>query len=309
MTQRKMTNPWLKDLQINYQLYILMIAPVLWLMIFRYAPMYGIQIAFKRYIVTKGINNSPWVGLTHFLRFFTSYQFQRVFVNTIVLSFYQLLAGFPIPIILALAMNATRNIRFKKIVQMVTYAPHFISTIVMVGMILQFLSPQVGTINMLRKSLGQEIVDFMGIPELFRSLYVWSGVWQRAGWGTIIYLAALASVDQELHEAAIVDGAGRFKRILHIDIPGILPTAVILLILNAGRIMNIGFEKVFLMQNPLNLRVSEIISTYVYKVGLASARANFSYAAAIGLFNSVINFILIISVNRIAKRWGETSLW
>lgn len=307
--QSKKENSWARDFKVNYQLYILMALPFIWLIIFRYAPMYGVQIAFKKYMVSKGILGSDWVGFDHFSRFFKSYQFSRVMVNTVVLSFYQLLAGFPIPIILALAMNATTHKGFKKTVQMVTYAPHFISIIVMVGMLLQFLNPQVGVINMVRNLSGLEPVDFMGKPELFRSLYVWSGVWQSAGWGTIIYLAALAAIDPELHEAAIVDGAGRFKRILHIDIPGILPTAVIMLILNVGRVMNLGFEKVFLMQNPLNLRVSEIISTYVYKVGLGSARANYSYAAAIGLFNSLINFFLIVTVNRIAKTWGETSLW
>jgi ABC-type polysaccharide transport system permease subunit len=176
-------------------------------------------------------------------------------------------------------------------------------------MIMQFLSPRVGVVNKAIEALGGETVDFMGVPQYFRSLYVWSGVWQNAGWGTIIYLAALAAIDPNLHEAATVDGAGKFRRVLHIDIPGIMPTAVILLILNTGRIMNIGFEKVFLMQNPLNIRVSEIIATYVYKIGLASARADFSYAAAIGLFNAVINFALIVSVNRVARRFGDTSLW
>jgi len=272
-------------------------------------PMYGAQIAFKRFNAAKGIIGSPWVGFKYFEKFFTSYQFRRVLVNTIVLSLYQLVAGFPVPIILALALNSVRNKIFKKSVQMITYMPHFISTIVLVGMLMQFLNPQVGVVNKAIEALGGTSRNYMGMPDLFRSLYVWSGVWQNAGWGTIIYLAALAAVDPNLHEAAIVDGAGKFSRIWHIDVPGILPTAVILLILNTGRIMNLGFEKVFLMQNPLNIQVSEIIATYVYKIGLASARADFSYSAAIGLFNSIVNFALILSVNRIAKRFGDTSLW
>lgn len=300
---------WATDFRVNWQLYVLMLLPIIWVITFRYLPMYGAQIAFKRFNAAKGIIGSPWAGFRYFEKFFTSYQFRRVLVNTVVLSLYQLIAGFPIPIILALALNAMRNRVFKKTVQMVTYVPHFISTLVLVGMLMQFLSPRIGIVNIAISALGGTPQNFMGIPGLFRSLYVWSGVWQNAGWGTIIYLAALAAVDPNLHEAAIVDGAGKFARIRHIDFPGILPTAVILLILNTGRIMNLGFEKVFLMQNPLNIQVSEIIETYVYKIGLASARSDFSYSAAIGLFNSVINFGLIVSVNRIAKGLGQTSLW
>lgn len=293
----------------NYQLYLVLILPVAYIIIFRYLPMYGAQIAFRNYRVSKGIWASDWVGLYHFQRFVTSYQFGRVMINTLGINVYQLIAGFPIPIILALSLNSTNIYRLKKIAQTTTYIPHFISTVVMVGIILQFLSPRIGIFNMIRDLVGLERLHFIAEPTYFKSIYVWSGIWQSTGWGSIIYLAALSSVDPFLHEAATIDGATKFQRVLHIDIPGILPTAIILLILNAGRMMNVGFEKVFLMQNELNLRASEVIQTYVYKVGLASATANYSYSTAIGLFNSVINLILIMTVNRIARKLGDTSLW
>lgn len=293
----------------NYQLYLVILCPLIYLIVFKYVPMYGVQLAFKKYVATDGIWGSPFVGFDHFIRLFKSPQFVRILKNTLGVSLYQLAAGFPMPIILALMLNSTTNKRFKKTVQMVTYMPHFISTVVLAGMILQFLNPKLGLMAQIVKNLGGTPVDVMGKPEFFQSIYVWSGIWQTTGWGAIIYLAALASVPHSLHEAAMIDGASKFKRIIHIDIPGILPTAVILLIMRAGRIMNIGFEKVFLLQNNLNLRASEIISTYVYKVGLASAAPNFSYATAIGLFNSVINLVLIVAVNSIAKRYSDTSLW
>lgn len=298
-----------KKIKENYQLYILLALPLIWLILFKYVPMYGAQIAFRKYYANKGIWGSPWVGLKYFKRFIESYNFERVLINTIGISFYQLLAGFPFPILLALGLNTTLNKGYKKVVQFITYMPHFISTVVMVSMILQVLNPQIGVINTLFHALGRERVDFIGIPEYFKSIYVWSGVWQNIGWSSIIYLATLSSVDTQLYEAAEIDGASRFQRILHIDIPCLLPTAVILLIIQTGRVMNIGFEKVFLMQNPLNIKSSEIISTYVYKVGLASTSADFSYSTAIGLFRSIINLALIVSVNQIAKKMGESSLW
>lgn len=299
----------LKLMKKSYQLYLVILLPVVYLFVFKYYPMYGLQIAFKKYVATEGILGSPWVGLKNFEKFFNSYLFRRLIGNTLGISVYQLLASFPMPIILALALNNAKNEMFKKTVQTVTLAPHFISTVVMVGIVIQFLSPRVGIVNNIISAFGGTPIDFMGVPEYFKSIYVWSGVWQNTGWNSVIYMAALAGIDPTLHEAAIVDGANKFKRVIHIDIPGIMPTAVILLIMNTGRIMNIGFEKVFLMQNPLNLRTSEIISTYVYKIGLASAAADFSYSSAIGLFNSLINFILIISVNKFAQKFGETSLW
>ncbi len=293
----------------NYQLHLIIMIPVIYMLIFHYYPMYGVQIAFKKFVATKGISGSEWVGLVHFVRFFESPIFKMVIKNTLEISIFQLVAGFPIPIFLALTLNNTRNKRFKKTVQMVTYAPYFISTVVMVGIINQFFSPKYGIVNSILQALGFDPIMFTGIPAYFADMFVWTGVWQRAGWGAIIYLSALAAVDLSLHEAAKVDGANRFKRMIHIDIPCIMPTMITLLILNFGRMMSVGFEKALLMQNPTNLARSEIIATYVYKVGMASSIPNYSYAAAIGLFNSLINFALIILVNRISKKLTETSLW
>ena len=293
----------------NYQLYLILLLPLLYFVIFHYVPMYGAQIAFRRFLAVEGILGSPWVGFQFFVKFFQSFQFGRVVGNTVGISLYTLAAGFPVPILLALMLNNSSLPRFRKTVQMVTYAPYFISTVVLVGLVIQFLSPRFGAINGVIKALDMEPVLFMGEPGFFKSVYVWSGVWQNAGWGTIIYLAALASIDPTLHEAAIVDGASKLQRTVHIDVPGILPTAIIILILNMGQLMNVGFEKVFLMQNALNLQASEIIQTYVYKIGIAASLPNYSYGAAIGLFNSVINFVLIVIVNGIARRVGDTSLW
>jgi ABC-type polysaccharide transport system permease subunit len=293
----------------NWELYLLLLLPTAYIVIFHYGPMYGVQIAFKEYIVTRGITGSPWIGFDHFQRFLGHYMFWRIFRNTIVLSLYQLAAGFPVPIILAILLNYCPNKRYKKTVQMITYAPHFISVVVMVGIIFQMLGPRYGLVNSLFRLAGGTTVDFMGRAELFRHIYVWSGVWQRMGWSSIIYLAALSAIDPQLHEAAIVDGATKVRRIWHVDLPGILPTIVILLILNVGRLMRVGFEKALLMQNPLNISHSEIIQTYVYKIGIAGSFPQFSYASAIGLFNAIISFILLISVNGFAKRLGQASLW
>ncbi len=291
----------------SWQLWVIISPPLLWLIIFRYVPMYGAQIAFKDFSIVKGILGSPWIGLVNFKRFFDSYQFGRLISNTIGLSLYHFFAGFPLPIILAISLNESFNRSFKKTVQMITYAPHFISTVVMVAIIMQFLDPRIGIITKLARLVGLDAGNIIGQAGLFKTIYVVSDLWQHTGYGSIIYLAALSSIDPTLHEAAIVDGATRGQRIVHIDFPGILPTAVILLILRMGRIMNVGFEKVFLLQNPLNLRTSEIIATYVYKVGLI--QADFAFSAAVGLFNSVINMALLLMVNRIARRLGETSLW
>lgn len=293
-----------------WQLYVFLIIPVIYIIIFAYIPMGGLQIAFKDFTGLKGIWGSDWVGLKHFKTFLNSYQFKRVFMNTIGLSFYQLLAGFPIPIILALGLNSVRSKKFKKLVQTVTYMPHFISVIVLVGIINTLFNPITGLYGTMSELLfGVQPADIFGNPGAFKHLYVWSGIWQNCGWSSIIYIAALSSVDKELHEAAKVDGANRFQRVIHIDFQAIVPTAIILLIMNTGKIMTIGFEKVFLMQNSLNLSSSEIISTYVYKVGLVTGGGDFSYATAIGLFNSIINLILIVSVNKISKKVSNTSLW
>ena len=296
---------WLK----NWQLIAMVFIPFCFVALFSYGPMYGLQIAFKNFKAINGMWGSQWVGFDHFIKFFDSYLFVRVIRNTLVISFYGLIAGFPIPILLALGLNCVNNFRFKKTVQLVTYAPYFISNVVLVSMVIQILSPKYGLVNMAIKALGGSEMLFMATGSIFSSIYVWSGIWQTMGWSAIIYISALSGIDPTLHEAAIVDGASRIKRIIHIDIPGITPTIVILLILSAGSIMNVGFEKVFLMQNATNTEYSEVISTLIYKTGIQASIPNYSYSTAIGLFNNLVNFLLLVIVNTFAKRFGETSLW
>ena len=291
----------------NYQLYILILPAFVYFLIFCYLPMYGVQIAFKDFIANLGIVGSPWVGFKHFERFFNSYNFLLILKNTLGISIYSLVVGFPMPIILALLLNEVRNGPFKKIVQTVTYAPNFISMVVMVGMIITFFSSSSGLVNILLSKIGIAPVGWLSKGEYFKSLYVWSGVWQSTGWGSIIYLAVLSGVDPQLHEAAIIDGASRLRRMWHINLPSIIPTIVIMLILSTGSIMNVGYEKIYLMQNPLVLDVSEVISTYTYKVGLLNSQ--YSFSAAVGLFNSVINLVLLTIVNTISAKISETSLW
>ncbi|MFR8468957.1 sugar ABC transporter permease [Eisenbergiella tayi] len=294
----------------HWQLYLFLVIPIVLVFIFNYIPMAGIQLAFKKYNMNLGIMGSPWIGFDNFKKFFRNYQFWRLLKNTLTLSLYGMLAGFPIPIMLALLLNSMNNLKYKKFIQTVTYMPHFISTVVMVGLIIQVFNPRIGLYGIIYSAVtGNNAPDVLGSASAFPHIYVLSGVWQSMGWNSIIYMAALAGVDAELHEAAQMDGASKFQRILHIDLPSILPTAIMLLILNAGSIMNIGFEKAFLMQNNLNLRSSEVISTYVYKMGLESATGDYGYATAIGLFNSVINLILIVSVNAVSKKVTEQSLW
>lgn len=291
----------------SYQLYLLLIPTLVYFAIFHYGPMYGVLISFKNFKPHLGILGSPWVGFNHFLRFFRSNQFERLIKNTLGLSFLQLIAGFPLPVLLALALNYVNNKRFKKLVQTITYAPHFISTVVIVGMLVVFLSAQNGIVNNLIRILGGETVGFLARPEWFKPLYVLSDIWKNMGWNSIIYLAALSAIDQQLYEAATVDGASKLKRIWHIDLPGIAPTVITLLIMNLGKVMTIGFEKAYLMQNSLNISSSEIIATYIYKIGLLSSQ--YSYSAAIGLFNNIINLILLVTVNRISRKVSESSLW
>lgn len=290
-----------------WQLYVFLLPALVGLILFSYVPMYGIQLAFKEYNPIQGILGSPWVGLSHFTRFFNSPQFKTLLTNTLAISIYAMVVGFPIPIILALGLNQLGNLRFKKAVQTITYAPFFISTVVLVGILNIFLSTDGGLINQIIGLFGKEPVLFMGESSMWRHIYVWSGIWQSMGWNAVIYIAALSGVSPELHEAAIMDGATKMQRIIHIDIPTILPTIVITLILNCGSVMGIGFEKAYLMQNALNLSVSEIISTYIYKVGLVSA--DYGFSTAVGLFNSVINCILLVTVNKVAKKMGQSSIW
>ena len=298
-----------KKISINWELYLLVALPLAFVIIFLYIPMYGNVIAFKRFLPGSGIWGSEWVGFENFNRFLTSFKFGRILRNTLVLNFYGLIAGFPAPIIFALFLNYLPFRGYKRSIQMVTYAPHFISTVVMVGIIYKLLTPRFGIINILFIRAGLTQQAFLSSAEWFPHVYVWTGIWQNMGWGSIIYLATLAAVDDSLHDTALVDGANIWQRIWHIDIPTILPIIVIILILNSGQMLNIGFEKIYLMQNNLNIRASEVISTYVYKIGLASAYPNYSYAAAIGLFQNIISFILLIIVNQIAKKLNHTSLW
>lgn len=293
----------------DLHLHLIILVPFIWLIIFAYVPMYGLIIAFKEFFPNLGMIGSPWVGLVNFRNFFTSYQFPIVVRNTIGINVYTLLAGFPIPIILALSINNAGSRIFKKTVQMVTYAPYFISTVVMVGLIIQLLSPSVGLYGKLTRLLDIDALSLLATPRYFKSVYVWSGIWQNMGWNSIIFIAVLSSVDSELYDAATVDGASRMQRIAHVELPTIIPTAIILLIVNFGYLMTIGFEKIYLMQNDLNLASSEVIQTFVYKVSFENTIPNFSYATAVGLFNSVVNLFLIVSVNAIAKRTTEVSLW
>ncbi|MBW4840039.1 MAG: ABC transporter permease subunit [Paenibacillaceae bacterium] len=302
-TKRKLWNKILR----NWQLYLFIAPALLSVLIFSYVPMYGIQIAFKNFIPVNGILGSPWVGLDHFVRFFNSYYFWDLLWNTLGISLYGLIIGFPLPIILALAFNEVKDGIFKRTVQTVTYAPHFISMVVMAGMIITFLTPSTGMIVNVIEAFGFTPPDLLTDPRWFKTVYVFSDVWQGTGWGTIIYLAALTGVDPGLHEAAILDGASRMQRIKHINIPAILPTITILMILNMGSLLGVGFEKILLLQNPLNMESSDVISTFVYRSGLLDAQ--YSFSTAVGLFNSVVNAILLITVNQVVRRTSENSLW
>ncbi|MNM42427.1 putative multiple-sugar transport system permease YteP [compost metagenome] len=291
----------------NYELYLLILIPVAYFTIFKYWPMYGVQIAFKDFVASKGVWGSEWVGLEHFQRFFESYNFKQIVGNTLLLSLLNLAIAFPFPIIVAIMLNQLRQQKMKKFIQTTIYAPYFISTVVLVGMLFIFLSPTSGLVNHIVTAFGGEPIMFMGEEKWFRPLYIFSSVWQETGFASVIYLAALAGIDPHLHEAAVMDGASKWHRIRHIDLPGIAPTIIVLFIMAVGNLMNVGFEKAFLMQTDLNVATSEIIPTYVYKVGIQ--RAEYSFSAAIGLFNSVINLILLVIVNRTTKKISGKGLF
>ncbi|GIO60567.1 MULTISPECIES: ABC transporter permease subunit [Paenibacillus] len=290
----------------NWGLYVLLLPAAILLLLFSYKPMYGVLIAFKDYSPALGIMGSPWAGMKYFEKFFHSYQFNVTIKNTLIISLYSIVT-FPIPIVLALMVNQMRANRFKRFFQTVTYMPHFISTVVMVGLMLILLSPGSGLIGSIYRLFGAEAPNIMGSAGMFSSVYVWSDVWQHAGWDSIIYIAALSAVDPSLYEAATVDGASRWQKIRYIDIPMLIPTAVTLFILRMGGLLGVGFEKVYLMQNNLNISSSEVISTYVYKIGLLSSQ--YSFSSAINLFNTLINFVLLILVNQISKKLSSNSLW
>ena len=298
-----------KRISRNWGLYLLLLPALVLLILFAYKPMYGVVIAFKNYKNSLGILGSPWVDplFKNFQRFFNSYQCGATIRNTLRLSLYSLAVGFPIPILLALMINQITAMRFRRAFQTILYLPHFISTVVMVGLLLIWLSPSSGLVGAFYRLLGKEAPNVMTSASGFPSIYVWSDIWQHAGWDSIVFLAALSSIDPTLYEAATVDGATRWQKMRYIDLPLLMATACIMLILRAGNLMNVGFEKVFLMQNDLNMSTSEIIATYVYKMGLRNSQ--YAVSTAVNLFNNLINFGLLLLVNCITRKLGETSLW
>ena len=304
MKQKKSIGKIIKS---KWQLLIMFAVPLAWYIIFCYIPMYGIQLAFRDYNPRLGYLGSPFVGLRWFKQFFSSYYWTDIIWNTFSISLYSIVIGFPVPIVLAIIINELPGKRFKKILQNITYIPHFISIVVLCGMLYLFLSPQYGILNTILGSFGIGPIGFLESSKYFKGVYVLSEVWQESGWSSIIYIAALAGIDPALYEAAKIDGAGRMKRIIHISLPGITPTVVTLLILKIGQIMSIGFEKAYLLQNDLNLKSSEIISTLVYKQGIL--QGNIGYATAVGLMNSCLNLLLIVLANKFCKRFFDTSLW
>ncbi|WP_284644832.1 ABC transporter permease [Paenibacillus silviterrae] len=295
-----------KDFVKNKYLYLLALAGIAYYIIFKYVPMYGAIIAFKNYLPSKGIWGSPWVGFKHFEDFFGSHYFWRILRNTLLINVYELLFAFPAPIILALLLNEVRRTVFKRLVQTVTYLPHFVSMVVICGMLVDF-SQKAGLLTTILTWFGMERQNLLLNPDFFRTIFIGSGIWQGIGWGSIIYLAALTSIDTQLYDAATVDGAGRWKQMLHVTIPGIMPTIVILLILQIGGMMNVGFEKIILLYNSQTYETADVISSFVYRRGILEA--NYSYSTAVGLFNSAVNFLLLIIANRISRKVNETSLW
>lgn len=304
MKQKKSIGKIIKS---KWQLLVMFAVPLAWYIIFCYIPMYGIQLAFRDYNPRLGYLGSPFVGLRWFKQFFSSYYWTDIIWNTFSISLYSIVMGFPVPIVLAIIINELPGKRFKKILQNITYIPHFISIVVLCGMLYLFLSPQYGILNTMLGTFGIGPIGFLESSKYFKGVYVLSEVWQESGWSSIIYIAALAGIDPALYEAAKIDGAGRMKRIIHISLPGITPTIVTLLILKIGQIMSIGFEKAYLLQNDLNLKSSEIISTLVYKQGIL--QGNIGYATAVGLMNSCLNLLLIVLANKFCKRFFDTSLW
>lgn len=289
------------------ELYLLLALPLIWYIIFRYLPLYGVQIAFRDYRIARGFFGSEWVGFKHFERFFNSFYFDRVVGNTLIINGVSLLVGFPIPILFALMLNELRGMRYKKLVQNVTYIPHFLSAVVLVSILQLIFNPNTGVYNLLLKALGYKTTNYFATVSAFKPMYIISGLWQNLGWDSILYIAALAGIDPEQYEAATIDGATRFQKMLYISIPGILGTITIMLLLRCGQIMNIGYEKVLLMQNDLNKASSDVISTYVYRVGILDG--NYSYSTAINLFNSACNILLLYIANLLSKKMGGSSLW
>ncbi len=294
------------DLSKNKIIYVMLLPVIIYFIVFKYIPLYGLQIAFKNFSPFKGIINSPWVGLKNFVDFFSSYYCWRLIRNTLLINVFDILFGFPAPIILALLLNEVKNSYFKRTIQTITYLPHFISMVVICGMILDFFSRD-GVVNNVTNLFGIESIPFMTEPGWFRPIFVGTNIWQQVGWGSIIYLAALTNIDPQLYEASIIDGAKRFKQLIHITLPGIMPTIIIMLIIRMGSIMTVGFEKVLLLYNPNTYETADVISTFVYRKGILEM--NYSYSTAVSFFNSIINFLLLFSVNKICRKVSETSLW
>ena len=298
---------WKNTIKKEKHLWFLVLPGIIWYLIFAYAPMFGLAIAFQNFSPFKGFAESQWVGFMWFEQFFRSQFFWRLIQNTLLLNFYNIIFSFPVPILLALLLNEIRHSWYKKAAQTISYLPHFVSTVVVVGMITNFLSPVGGIVNLMIEKLGGGSINFMIKPEWFRPLYIMSEVWQGAGWGSIIYLAALSGIDTQLYEASIVDGANKWKQLWHISIPGILPTIIIMLIMNLGHILSIGYEKIILMYNTSTYETADVINTYVYRRGIVSGE--YSFGTAVGLFQSVINFVFIIAANRFSRKMTEVSLW
>ena len=303
----KKKRSFLQRMRGNWDLLFFCLPGIVFTIIYHYIPIYGVQIAFRNYKMKKGIRGSDWVGLKNFAKFFNSADWFVLVRNTLYLSLYSLAAGFPVAVILALMLNSFRHKRYRKVIQAVTYAPNFISTIVMCGMLILFLSPRVGVVNNVIRALGGEAINFMAEVSMWRHIYVWSGVWQGMGWSSVIYFAALAGVSPEYHEAAIVDGATKFQRVLYIDLPFLAPTMTMLLIMNMGSVLSVGFEKAYALQNDLNLPVSDIIATYTYRRGIIDR--DISYSSAVGLMNSLVNSVLLITVNFITGKLSDNALF
>jgi putative aldouronate transport system permease protein len=295
-----------KDMKRNKYVYLILLPVVAYYLIFEYGPMYGLQIAFKDFSPAMGIWGSPWIGFDHIVEFFNGFYFWRLVRNTFLLSFYNLAFGFPAAIILAMLLNEVRNAYFKRTVQSITYLPHFISLVVVVGMMFDFLARD-GLVNQIMASFGIESIRFMGDPAWFRIIFVGSNIWQEVGWSSIIFLAAMATIDPSLYEAAKVDGAGRWRQAISVTLPGIMPTIIILLILRMGAMMSVGHEKIILMYNPINYETADVISTYVYRKGILEA--DYSFGTAVSFFNAIINFSLLLAANYFSRRYSETKLW
>lgn len=307
--ETKKKESWLSEIKRNRQLYVMILLPLIYILVFKYYPMFGAQISFRDYLPVKGIWGSQWVGLSHFRRFFTNPQCWEIIRNTLAISLYTLILCIPFPILLAIGLDYTRNKFFKKTVQMTVFLPHFLSVVILVSILNLVFDNRTGIVNNLIEMVFGNKINFLGDAKYFRSLYVWSSIWQETGWSSILYISALAGVDPQIHEAAIIDGANKFRRIWHIDLTSIRPTIAVMTIMNLGSVFTVGFDKTYLMQNPINLEFSEVLSTYEYKTGTGGLIPNYSYAASIGLMTSAVNFILIIISNKISNKLSGDGLW